>query len=415
MRVLLVNSYHYYRGGDCTYTFALADLLRGHGHQVAFFAMHHPSNLPDPDSDLFVSYIDFRDALQKRGPRDGLMVLYRAIYSSEARRKFGQMVDRFAPDIVHLQNIQGHITPSVVLEARKRELPVVWTLHDYKLLCPNSHFLVDKSVQICEACAGGAFYQAVLKRCKKGSLLASGVAMLEAYAHRMMRVTRQVGAFATPSQFLRQKLIDGGFSPGRVHHLPLFLPEDAYCGNGDDEGYLLFFGRLGPIKGIGPLLEASRQTPDVSLVLAGRVEESLAGTLPSMLPPNATYVGMKHGDELQRLLCGATAVVVPSVWYENQPFSILEAFAAAKPVIASDLGGMSELVKHGERGLLIPPGDPGALAEAMRWMASHREDAHTMGEQALEYVSRNHSADAHYEKLTALYERVRNDPHANVG
>ena len=409
MRVLLVNTRHFRGGGDSAYTFNLADLLRSKRHEIAFFAMQDKRNLPDSNADLFVSHIDFKEIIRRKDLIAGLRVLGRVVYSREARTKFALMLDKFQPDIVHLQNIHSHISPSVIFEAKQRGLPIVWTLHDYRLICPNTHFLVDSTGEICEACGKGAYYQAVLKRCKKGSFLASNVAALEAYAHRLMRVRGQVDAFLTPSAFLRNKLIKRGFSPEKVHHLPLFLPAGMFDNSDKNEGYLLFLGRLAPIKGIRPLLKASCLASEVRLILAGRVEEPLAGKLPTLLPSNARYVGMKHGEELRQLLRSALAVVVPSLWYENQPFSILEAFACGKPVIASNLGGMTELVAHRERGLLVEPGDVKALAEAMRWMVTHQAEAREMGQMARSYVLAQHEPEQHYQRLMDLYGQVRGE------
>jgi glycosyltransferase involved in cell wall biosynthesis len=158
MRILLVNTRHYYGGGDSTYTFNLAGVLRAHGHEIAFFAMQDGRNLPDPNSDLFVSNIDFQELNKNKKLLNGLRVVTRVIYSREAREKFIQILKRFRPDIVHLQNIHAHITPSVILEAGKQGIPIVWTIHDYKLICPNSHFLIDATGEICEACGKGAYY-----------------------------------------------------------------------------------------------------------------------------------------------------------------------------------------------------------------------------------------------------------------
>jgi len=407
MRILLVNTRHFYGGGDSTYTFNLAKVLRNKGHDVAFFAMQDDRNLPDPDSDLFVNHIDFKELNQKKSIYAGLQVASRVIYSKEARKKISKLLDRFQPDIVHLQNIHGHITPSVILEGRRRNLPVVWTLHDYKMVCPNTHFLIDGTNKICEACGNAQYYQAVLKRCKKGSVLASTMACVEAYAHRIMGLRNLPDYFLTPSAFLRNKLIERGFSPSKVKHVPLFLPAEMFDDVGQhDKGYLLFIAKLDPLKGIYPLLEACRQAPEVRLKIAGRADDIIAAKLPSLLPPNAEYVGMKQGDDLRQLLLGARVVVLPSLWYENQPFSITEAFAAGKPVIASDLGGMTELVKDGELGLLVPPGDVKALVEAMRWVVDHAKEAKDMGQSAREYALREHSAERHYERIMEVYGSV---------
>lgn len=408
MRILLANSFHFYGGGDSTYTFNLANLLRSKGHRVAFFAMQDERNISDPNSDLFVSHIDFKEMNRNKNFLTGLRVMRRVIYSTEARKKFSQMLERLHPDIIHIQNIHAHITPSVIFEAKKRGLPVVWTLHDYKLICPNSHFLIDKKGEICEACSRNLYYKAVLKRCKKDSLLASAMASLEAYAHRIMGLRNIVDFFITPSAFLRRKLIDRGFPPEKVIHLPLFLTEDMFHDVNKDEGYLLFFGKLDPIKGIYPLLQACRKAKKIHLSLAGRAEEPLTRRFVEILPPNTKYVGMKYGDELRSLILKARAVILPSLWYENQPFSIIEAFAAGKPVIVSDLGGMTELVKNSKGGLLVQPGDVQALAEAMKWMVTHGQKVKEMGQAAREYAMREHSSQNHYERLMQIYERVLN-------
>jgi glycosyltransferase involved in cell wall biosynthesis len=408
MRILLVNTRYFYGGGDSTYTFNLAEVLRNKGHDVAFFAMQDDRNLPNPNSDFFVSNVDFKELNQKKSIFTGLQVAIRVIYSTEARQKFAKVLDRFKPDIIHLQNIHGHITPSTIFEAKKRNLPVVWTLHDYKMICPNTHFLIDATNEICEACGNGHYYQAVLKRCKKNSLLASVMACMEAYAHRIMGLRNLPDYFLTPSAFLRNKLIERGFSPDKAIHIPLFLPDEMFNDVGHDGGYLLFIAKLDPLKGIYPLLEACKKAPEVSLKIAGRADDIIAAQLPSLLPRNAEYVGMKQGKELRQLLLGTRAVLLPSLWYENQPFSITEAFAAGKPVIASDLAGMTELVKNGERGILVLPGDVKALAEAMDWMNAHPLKAKEMGENAREYAIREHSAQKHYERILGIYESLIN-------
>jgi glycosyltransferase involved in cell wall biosynthesis len=330
--------------------------------------------------------------------------LGRVIYSGEARRKFGRLLDRFQPDIVHLQNIHAHITPSIIFEADQRRIPIVWTIHDYKLVCPNSHFLIDQTGEICEACRGGRFWRAAQKRCKKNSLLASAMASMEAYAHQWIGIREKVNLFFSPSAFLRTKLLECGFDACKVIHLPLFLPEDAFSRSKEDNGYILFIGKLEPLKGIHMLIAAARMAPEVQVVLAGRAEEPLLSQLPSLLPPNAKYVGFMAGQELSSLKHHARAVIVPSLWYENQPFSILEAFAFGKPVITTNLGGMRELIGENERGRLIPLGNPESLALTMNWMVKHPLDARQLGEAAFQYAKEQHYSQGHYQRLQAIYQ-----------
>ena len=368
--------------------------------------MQDERNLPDNNADLFVTPIDFRELNKQKNLANGVKVLSRTIYSVEARRKFSILLDRFSPDLIHLQNYLGHITLSILFEAKLRGLPVITTLHDYGMICPNAHFLIDRTKEICEACRGGHFYNAIRKRCKKDSILASGMATFLAYCNRCMGIMDKTDLFITPSNFLKNKLLENGFPSARLYHLPLFLPDNYFWASEQDKGYLLFLGKLETIKGIEVLIEAARQVNNVPIKIAGNVAEPLASRLPDILPKNAEYVGLKHGQELINLLRNALAIVLPSIWYENQPFSILEAFACGKPAIVSDLGGMTELVTHKERGLLVKPGNPAELARAMDWAVSNPAKMKDMGKNARQYALDNHSAELHYSLLSGLYSRL---------
>jgi glycosyltransferase involved in cell wall biosynthesis len=406
MKILIVNTRHYLGGGDSTYSFNLCDMLRLNGHEVYFMAMQDKHNLPDPNSDLFVNHIDFRELNHHKNISSGFRVFTRSIYSIEARTKFSRLLDRVKPDLVHLQNIHAHITPSVIFEAKKQSIPVVWTLHDYKLICPNSHLLIDATNQICEACQGGYFFRAVLNRCKKNSLLASIMACLEAYTHHILGVRGKVDLFLCPSRFLQKKLLDNGFDRNKVRHLPLFLSHKSFNYTGQHEDYFLFLGKLEPLKGIDYLIRAARHVPNIKIIAAGRIDENIRDKVLSSFPPNLKYVGMKSGEELDQLRKKAIALVLPSICYENQPFSILEMFALGKPAIVSDLGGMRELVGDNERGWLVKPRDDIELANAIDAAYRNPFETKAKGENAYSYITKNHSEEAHYQCLSRIYQEL---------
>jgi glycosyltransferase involved in cell wall biosynthesis len=406
MRVLIVSSFHYPGDGVSTYSSLLSSTLRDQGHETAFFAMQDDRNLPDPNSDLFVSNINFVELNSRKSLKSGLAVLLRVIYSVEARTKFRRMLERFQPDIVHLQAFHHFISPSIVFEAKKQNIPVLFTLHDFKMVCPNTSMINDRFGAICEACGDGQYFMPIIKRCKKGSLTASAVACVEAYAHRLMKVRDAVDAYVSPSLFLKNKFAQHGFPASKIAHIPNPLAESAFCNPGSSGEYLLFLGRLDPTKGIRELVKSCELAPGVKLKLAGRIAPGMAAEIPARLPGNVEYLGMKEGRELQDVVLGSIAVVVPSVWYENQPYSILEAFAAGKPVIASDLGGMTELVKHNERGLLVPPGDVPGLARAMLWICGNPQEVARMGRNAQGYARSRHGLDAFYENIMKQYNEL---------
>ena len=404
MRILLANTRHYRHGGDSTYTFALADALRDEGHVVGFFAMAGERNVPDPNEDLFVSYIDFRELNRRKTLAGGLHVLRRGIFSSEAEEKFIRLVERFKPDVVHLQNIHAHLTPSIVFAAARLNVPLVWTLHDYKLMCPNSHFRVDATGTICEACRPGRYYPAVVKRCKKSSLFASGVAALEAYAHWARGLRSRVHCFLSPSQFLAGKLFEHGWSSDRVRHVPNFVAVDARPSSRGSGSHFLFVGKLEPLKGIDTLLDAAACTPAAQILLVGGCDDPSVRERLGRLPANVRYLGAKTKYEIGELLADARAVLVPSVWDENQPMVILEAFAAGVPVIGSRIGGIPELVVEGQRGLLVEPGNARELAGAIAQFDQDGARGIEMGHAAREYVVSNHSVAGHLSAVTTIYQ-----------
>lgn len=403
MRVLIVSPYHFPGDGVATYAFNLSELLKRNGHETAFFAMQDDRNIPDPNSDLFVSHIDYVEMNRKKSIGAAMRVMGRIIYFPEARRKIGLLIDRFQPDLIHAQGILHFMSPSILFEANKRRIPVVHTLHDFKMICPNTSMINDRTGAVCEACKSGRYYMPVFKRCKKGSLAASTVASIEAYADVLMGVRGRIGAYISPSEFLRNKFIEHGFPKDNLHHIPNMLSENTFVEKVNGGDYILFIGRVDPLKGVRELVQASRQTPEIQVKVAGRIAPSMVDEVPSTLPPNVEYVGLKSGDELRSLVEGALALAVPSTWYENQPFSILEAFAAGKPVIASDMGGMTELVENRVRGILVKPGDVDQLKNAMLWMWSHRQESLEMGRNALEYVRTRHGSEEHYRQIVQLY------------
>lgn len=406
MKILIVNTHHHLGGGDSTYTFLLSDLLKHNHIDVSFFAMQDFKNIYDVNEDFFVSNIDFKSLNKTKTVKNGILVAKRAIYSVEAKTKFSTFLHQFKPDIVHLQNIHAHITPSIIFEAKKNNLPVLWTLHDYKLICPNTHLFIDSKSKICEACTQFNYLYTVFNKCKKKSITASLMTCIEAYTHAIIGVRNIPNYFLSPSIFLKKKLVNRGFNPDKIIHLPLFIPDHFFQEKSKDEGYFLYFGKITPIKGIHPLLDAFQTLPNSKLIIAGSIDESFRDEFFNSLPMNAEYIGIKHGKDLRSLILNSRATILPSLWYENQPFTITESFASGKPVIASALGGMTELIKHKERGFLVPPGDLVALSSAIKYLDEHPKEAKRLGNNAKRYALEEHSAKGHFDRLIQIYEDV---------
>jgi glycosyltransferase involved in cell wall biosynthesis len=403
LKILMANSFHYARGGDCTYTFALTRLLESRGHEVIPFATRNPLNLPSEYEPYFVEPVDY-DALEiQGGMAAGLRAIRRAVFSTEARDAIRRLLQDVTPDLAHFQGIHRHLTPSIIDPLRSAGVPIVWTLHDYVPICPNTHFYCRG--EICEACKPGRFYQAPLRRCKRDSLGASLAAAVEAYAHRWKRVYQHVDYFIAPSQFLAQKLAEHRFPSKKVVVNPHFIDLEDFEPSDRDEGYALFAGRLAEEKGLRTLIEAKAQIPGGNLVIAGDgpLRTELEATVSERGIRGIRFLGLKTRDEIRDLASRARCLLLPSIWYENLPFAVIEAFALGKPMLASRIGAIPELVSEGEDGLLFTPGDARELAEKMGTLLADKELCRRLGANGRAKAEREWSPAAHWRRLETVY------------
>jgi glycosyltransferase involved in cell wall biosynthesis len=411
--ILMVNKFYYLRGGAERYAFDVSRLLERHGHRVIPFATRHPQNVPSPYDADFIPGPDF-DA--PGGPLGALAQAARVIYSPAARRAMGKVLARHRPDVVHLHNIAHHFSPSILDELGRAGVPVVQTVHDFKLLCPT--YLMLCHGEVCERCAGGNVAHAVIHRCNRGSLLRSAVSAVESATAAARDAYRPVRRFLCPSRFLLEKLQTHGIAAERLIHLPLFVdperlragsgsaPPGPSPGGGGDAEFALYAGRLAPEKGVRTLIAAARRIPQVPLKVAGE------GPLAVELARERARGGLDHvellgalsGETLVGLWRRARFTVVPSECYENSPLVVLESFALAKPVIGSRLGGIAELVgEDGAAGRLVPPRDPEALAGAMAELWAEPAAAAAMGEAGRVRVAARHTPEVHWAGLLAAY------------
>ncbi len=449
MRILMVQTFHFRRGGDSTYMLNLSGLLEENGHEVIPFAMKHPQNLESPYSEYFTSEIDFPGLLRDFSPGSAWTVLSRSIRNVEARRRIGELADLVRPDIAHFHNIHGHLTTSIIEPLRARKIPIVWTLHDFRQVCPNTSFLCGD--EICERCLPNRFYNVLLHRCKKGSLAASFVAMLSMYYERITGVPGKIDRFIAPSGFLEGKLLEGGFDRGRIRVIPNFVDLEAYkpaLGNvhapdpspghehptgdaapqgeaplrGDESAfsgasasgevpagdYFVYFGRLLYEKGLDTLIRAvaSLDRGELWLLGEGPVRDELESLVGESGTDRVKFKGHRGGEELRSIIARARFAVLPSRWYENLPFSIMEAFASGIPVIGSDIGGIPEMIDDGVNGYLFPLGDHEALADRIGRLLRDPDAAREMGNRGREKAERLYGRDRHYESIMQVYKEV---------
>ncbi len=418
MRVLLVNKFHYPKGGAETYYFALGERLEQMGHDVAYFSMRHPSNVPCAQDAYFVTQREYNEAQNPiKTLRDG----WSLVYSREARNSFDALLRDFRPDVVHLNNVHRQITLSILDAPSLGTTPVLYTAHDYITVCPN-YLMLDGAGEVCDACLGGRFGQCVARCCVKGSRAKSALAAVEAKYIQLHRLNERIDKVIAPSRFMRSKLVEGGWPDDKVVWMQNFA-SDAICDQARAQGadstdhehpYLLFFGRISKEKGVDVLVRAFQGVIDTlpdgwHMVIAGEGPERTAAEALSKSMPGASrveFVGFQQGDALRANIEGASLAVTASRWRENMPYSVIEAFGAGTPVIGSRIGGIPELVIDGETGLLCEPGDVRSLADAiMRGvrLCSDIVGYHAMQQRCRDYVLDHCSQDAYMASLVHLY------------
>jgi glycosyltransferase involved in cell wall biosynthesis len=403
MRVLQVNKFLYRRGGAEAYMEDASELLRAAGHTVAYWGMHHPLNVHTEYAQHFVSNVELDPPPPGAVPR--ARAAARMIWSREASERVVDMLDEFKPDVVHAHNVYHQLSPSVLRAISSRGVPIVMTLHDYKLACPSHLFL--SGGEVCEDCLGGNFLNAVRRRCKGGSRVSSAVVAFETAVHRGMGVYGNVRLFACPSHFMRKKMEEAEVYPERLRVLHNFIQVPAGEAAAAD-GSVFYAGRLSREKGVDVLVEAAGRAEDLQVTIAGDGPErtALESRAASIAPGRVRFLGHVSAAEVQATMSTASVVCAPSRCYENQPLMVLEALGLGVPVVGSALGGIAELIRDGEFGRTVPADDPEALAAALRQVTSDPVSGRAMGAAGRRHVEQQYSAAAHLRGLQDLYEEA---------
>lgn len=400
MKVLFANKFFYRKGGSETVMFQERDYLMEQGVEVVDFAMDDERNLPSSCASYFVPPVDYHSdqvgKLQK--VKDALSF----IHSPEAVKRISRLVKEKRPDVAHLHNIYHQLTPSIIPVLKRAGVKVVLTLHDAKLVCP-SYLMLNRN-NICEECRGRSFYKATTSGCQssrfKGMLLS-----MEAYWHALRGSYDQVDMFLAPSRFLAEMVSRYRIPEDKVTVLRNGIDTEDFVPTYEDDGYVLFLGRISKEKGIETLLAAHAALP-------GGVPMKIVGTGPIMDEASASagsgveFMGYRSGEELRDIVRKCSCVVVPSEWYENCSMVVLEAMAMGKPVIGARIGGIPEQVEDGVTGLLYTMGDVGELTAALDRILSDPEERRRMGEAARKKLEMEYSAQAHNEELVRIYAEV---------
>ncbi len=383
MKILMINKFLYPNGGSETYMFGLGDYLQSIGHEVQYFGMEHEGRCVGNNMDAYTKDMDFHGGSKL----SKLTYPLKTIYSREARKKIRLVLDDYEPDVCHLNNFNYQLTPSVILEIDKwrqetgHKCRIVYTAHDYQLICPN-HMLRDPGTNTnCEKCIKGSFMNCTKNKCIHGSLAKSFVGSMEALYWKNNKAYSCIDTIICPSEFMKTKMDANPLFASKTIAMHNFLPQDVHksiIAMNEEEAednkalldyklpkhtYVLYFGRYSTEKGIGTVLSAAKRLPEITFVFAGKgpLEEAIDSRANAQVDgvvnevngsgSNIVNLGFKSGDELRRLIKNAAFTIYPSEWYENCPYSVMESEALGTPVLGADIGGIPELISTPDKSL----------------------------------------------------------------
>jgi glycosyltransferase involved in cell wall biosynthesis len=383
MKLLLVHNYYQHRGGEDVVFEAEARLLEDHGHHVLRYTARN-TGLEDAS----------RLGLGRK-----------AIWNTDTYRELGKLLKGERPAVVHVHNTLPLISPAVYYAARAASIPVVQTLHNYRLLCPSA--ILFRDGHVCEACLHRSMpTPAVRYACYRGSRGASAAVAAMLGVHRVLGTwTRAVDLFLALTDFARDKFIEGGLPPGKILVKPNFTADPGVDAEPGD--YALFVGRLSHEKGLRTLLQAWRQVGSrIRLRVIGDGPQGHLVEAAAQAGPGIDFLGRRAPADVVTAMTGARFLVFPSEWYETFGLAIIEAYAVGLPVVASELGAMSSLVKHRQTGLHFRPGDPAALVEQVEWALAHPEEMRVMGRNARREYEACYTPERNYDLLIDAYRSV---------
>lgn len=375
MKILMVNKFLYPNGGSETYLFETGRQLQKMGHEVQYFGMEHEGRIVGNRVESYTSGMDFHS-----GKLAKLTYPFRIIYSTEARRKIRRVLDDFQPDVVHLNNFNFQLTPSVLMEIEKyrkqtgHAVRVLYTAHDYQLICPNHMMRIPGTGENCECCLERGFWQCAVHRCIHNSRIRSILGSMEGDLYHRLGTYRHLDCLICPSRFMKEKLDHNPLFRGKTIAMHNFVgsTEEAARVPGrktEKKEYVLYFGRFAQEKGIRTLLNACRTLPEIPFIFAGSgpLEAEVNGV------ENVENMGFQTGDALKQLIAEAAFSIYPSEWYENCPFSVMESISYGTPVIGADIGGIPELVVQGRTGELFASGDVDELCNKIWKLWNNRQ------------------------------------------
>lgn len=394
MKILNIGHNYFVAGGSDRVLIETGLLLEKNGHEVIPFCAENKKNIPSKYLRFFPVSIEF-DSLT-------LSSFFSFFYNFKAKKQLSRLIEHQEShvDLAHLHIYYGKLTTSILHSLNSKGIPIIQSLHEYKLACPV--YTMESKGSVCDACINGNRLPCIIKRCKNDSIAQSFIMAIESSFSRKMGDIRNIDLFLSVSEFHRAIMLKAGVPSDKLRVLHNFVNTDKYKTTETHGGYYLYFGRIEKLKGMDTLINAFRNS-NQKLVIVGtgayltKVESSIS------LLDNITYLGFRSGDALIEIIADAKCVIVPSEWYENCPMNLLEAKALSRPVIGANIGGIPELIRDGIDGYIFEPGSVQGLKDAISKVDSQFT---SFSKEARKDVMTRFSQEAYYKKLMGFYKLV---------
>lgn len=398
MKILMINKFLYPNGGSETYIFKLGEYLEKQGHEVQYFGMEHEGRCVGNKVNAYTSDMDFHGGSKLAK----LTYPFKTIYSKEARVQIRKVLDDFEPDVCHLNNFNYQLTPSMILEIVKwrkqtgHKCKIVFTAHDYQLVCPNHMCNNPNTHENCEKCLGGKFLNCTKEKCIHGSTAKSVIGTMEAEFWKVKGTYKYIDTMICCSEFMKSKLDTNPIFATKTVALHNFIDKVEW-NNTEKKDYVLYFGRFSEEKGIGTLIDVCKKLPNIQFVFAGTgpLEDEIKNIR------NIKNVGFKKGESLEKLIREARFSIYPSEWYENCPFSVMESQMYGTPVLGARIGGIPELISEGKAGELFTSGDGKDLMSKIQKLWNNKELCEEYSANCKD-ISFD-TIDEYYKKIVKIY------------
>jgi len=388
MKVLLVHGAYQQFGGEDSVVKAETELLQSHGDQVYLYSRHN-------------------DETKEFNPLQKALFFPQSVYSWKTSGELDRVVRQFKPDVAFIHNVYPLISPSAYHKLHALGVPTVQVLHNFRPFCANGLYYTQG--RICEACRDGNYLNAIANRCYKDSYILSGLYGLTLGLNRLAGMVEKISGFICLTEFFRIKMREAGVDDSKLFVRPNFVAAPPLDGETAGSGYVLYMGRLSAEKGIRTVIRAVEGLPHVTLKIlgSGPLEQELRDYVSERKLANVEFLGFKTGEEKWAILRNALCLVLPSEWYENFPVTVLEAFMAEKPVIASRMGGLPYIVEEGKSGLLFEAGNAEELAQKIQYLVEHPEDTARLGHCGRHLSETKYGPTAAYSNLMGIFSQVQ--------